>query len=64
MTDFPTGGALMGTCPMIAAPCRSHCPSHVDGACAWFVPPSPPVEIYGPADPREWYLDTLEALLG
>lgn len=61
--DFPTSGTLMGACPMLAAPCRPHCPLHVDGVCAWFEPPKNPVELCAAADPRAWYLETLEALL-
>ena len=61
--DFPTSGRLMGACPMLAAPCRPHCPFRVDGACAWFSPSSPPVELGGAIDPRAWYLETLDALL-
>lgn len=61
--DFPTSGRLMGACPMLAAPCRTHCPYHVDGTCGWFLPSSPPVEFCGAIDPRAWYLETLDALL-
>ena len=61
--DFPTSGALMGTCPMLAAPCRPRCPFHVDGRCDWFGPSSPPVEIGGAANPRAWYLDAVNSVL-
>ena len=61
--DFPTSGRLMGACPMLAAPCRTHCPYHVSGVCSWFLPSPPPVEFCGAIDPRAWYLETLDALL-
>ena len=48
---------------MLAAPCRPHCPFRTGGVCGWLRPPGVTVEIGGAANPREWYLETVNSVL-